>query len=64
MEPVMNALLKLLGLGLYGFVLPLTVARRRDPLRSRDFDHERRYGALTDVGACRYYERRPLRGDD
>jgi hypothetical protein len=60
----MNVLLRFLGLGLNSCLLPLTAASRTDPLRPCDFDHERRYGALTDVGACRYYERRPLRGDD
>ncbi len=60
----MNVLLRFLGLGLNSCLLPWTVASRRGPLRPCDFDHERRYGAFADVGACRYYERRPLRGDD
>lgn len=60
----MNVLLRLLGLGLNGCLLPWTVASRRGSLRPCDFDHGKHYGAFADIGACRYYERRPLRGDD
>jgi hypothetical protein len=60
----MTVLLRFLGLGWNSCLLPLTAANHQDPVRSREFDHERRYGALTDIGACRYSERRPYRRDD
>lgn len=60
----MNVLLRALGFALSSRTRPLTGNTRKDPLHNNVANHERYYSALADIGACRYYERRPRRGDD